>query len=120
MANIGRTALTAAAQTGNNTHNAVELGKEIRQVAWEFVVEAVGATPTVTWKLQGSMDGTNFYDVAYLTDATDTVAVATRTATAVGRQVGFLSLSSVRVYRYYRLVTSANTNVTYSAVLYVA
>lgn len=120
MANIRKAALTATGQTGNNTHTAVELADENGQVGWEFVVEAVGATPTVTWKVQGSLDGTNFYDCAYVTDATDTVSAATRTATAVGRQVAWLSLSEVRFYRHLRLVTSLNTNVTYSATLYIA
>ena len=119
MASFRKITLAATGQTGNNTHTAVEVGDENSQSAFEFVVESVGATPTVTWKVQGSMDGSNFYDLAYLTDATDTVAVATRTATAVGRQIAFLSRPTDRFYRYFRVVTTLNTNVTYSAVMYV-
>lgn len=123
MAAYRKLALSAAAQTSNNTHAGVEVSgpgqSENAQVGWELIVEAVGATPTVTWKVQGSLDGSNWYDCLYITDASDTASAATRTATAVGRQVAFLSNAGTRMYRYFRLVTSANTNVTYSGSLYV-
>lgn len=109
----------ASPASGNNTHTAVEfITKANAQVAFEFIVDTVGGTPTVTWKLQGSQDGTNFYDLAYVTDANDTVAVATRTATAVGNQISFVSNTSSRAYRYYRAVTTSNTNITYHVVGY--
>ncbi len=103
-----------ATSTGNNTHSAVRVGPN-ETVAFEMEVTAIGATPTVTWKIQGSMDGTNWFDVAYVTDANDTVSVATRTMTTVSTQIAFLSNPVARRYNYYRLVTTANTNVTYKA-----
>ena len=109
--------LAAAGTTGNNTGAWVGLltADDVEAVGFQFVVEAAGATPTVTWKIQGSLDGTNAYDIAYVTDATDTSAVATRTATATGAQVNFLNKGpgESRAYKYYRVVTTSNTNITY-------
>ncbi len=73
----------------------------------------VGATPTVTFKLQGSADGFNWTDLVFI-DAADTAATPTKqtsiTITAAGTRK-FLKAYTDR-YRYYRLDLSANTNVT--------
>lgn len=100
------------------THAAYKVNPEAASLAVQFVVEAVGGTPTVTYKVQGSPDNVNWYDWLYVTDITDTGAVATRAATAVGAQIEWLSNAVVRTYQYVRVVTSANTNVTYRAELY--
>lgn len=112
--------LAPVGSTGNQTHPSVWLGQAYEAVVMQFVVEAVGATPTVTWKVQASVDGQDisdgssaWFDVAYITDASDTVAVTARTRTTVGKDVQFLSNPVARRYQKYRLVTSANTNVTY-------
>lgn len=112
--------LAPAGSTGNNSHSSLFVGGSYQALGIQFEVTAVGATPTVTWKAQGSLDGVNWVDLAYITDATDTVATATRTATAVGIQVAFLSNPVARKYDYIRLVTSANTNVTYKASLFAS
>ena len=92
---------------------------ENAQVGFQFVVEVIGATPTVTFKYQASLDNVNWYDLVYFTDANDTLSVATRVVTTVGASVQWLDTgNSSRLYRYYRLVTSANTNVTYRGELY--
>lgn len=110
--------LANAGTTGNNTHDSKQVGNAYYTLAFQFVVEAVGGTPTVTYKFQGSHDGTNWYDLAYVTDSTDTTATATRTATAVGAQTLFLANPAARAYRYVRCVTTLNTNVTYRAEAY--
>lgn len=115
----GPYSLAATGSTGNNTHGAVHTGADWSSLAFQFVVEAVGSTPTVTWKVQGSLDNTRWYDMAYVTDASDTLSVATKTATGVGGQVIFTCNPSARRYQYVRLVTSANTNVTYRGELYL-
>jgi len=102
-------------QTGNQSHGATRTDAN-ETVGFEFEVTAVGATPTVTWTVSGSMDGTNFYPVNYVTDATDTAAVTGLVSTAVGKKIIFLSNPVARRYKFYRVVTSANTNVTYSCV----
>lgn len=101
-------------QTGVATHNSV-ITDAMETIVFQFVVDTIGATPTITYKWQGSPDGTVWYDVAYVTDASDTLSVAARTVTAVGATVQFLSNPVARRYLRYRLVTSANTNITYHA-----
>lgn len=111
--------LAATGTTGNNTHDPVGCSNALR-VAAQFVVEATGATPTVTWKVQGSLDGVNWYDLEYVTDSSDTGAAATRTATAVGTQTEWVDLAgNGRFFHFVRLVTSANTNITYRGELYL-
>lgn len=105
--------LAPAGTTGNNTHNGVCVGAA-DAVAVSFIVEVAGGTPTVTWKVQGSLDNLNWFDVQYVTDASDTGAKTALTATAVGAQVIWLdTVSGSRFYDNFRLVTSSNTNVTY-------
>lgn len=110
--------LAVTGTTGNNTHSSVRCPDNYEGLAVQFVIEAVGATPTVTYKVQGSLDGTNWFDWGYVTDATDTIAVSPLTKTAVGAYVIFLSNPLARNYRFARLVTSSNTNVTYRGELY--
>lgn len=90
------------------------------------MVEVAGATPTVTWKVQGSPEqesvsdaNSTWFDLIYVTDAVDTTAVTALTSTAVGKKVIFEDeLSGFRQYHKLRLVTSANTNITYRGDLY--
>lgn len=109
--------LAAVGSTGNVTGPTTRLGSN-ETVGFQFVVEAIGGTPTVTFKFQGSVDGVNFYDLAYVTDASDTLSVATRTVTTVGPNVAFLSNPVARRYNFYRVVTTANTNITFRAEAY--
>lgn len=106
--------LAASGSTGNGTGtNCFVEGYDA--LAFQFVVEAAGATPTVTFKFQGSLDGVNWYDVAYVTDANDTTSTATKTVTATGASILFLDNPVARKYKFARVVVSANTNITYRA-----
>jgi hypothetical protein len=116
-----RTAAAPTGSTGNNNHAGVGANPSADKVALEVIVEAIGATPTVTYKLQATLDDdsvadafADWFDVELLPAASET-AVATDTKTAVGVYVYYLAQSAVRFGRRYRLVTSANTNVTYRA-----
>jgi|SRR5581483_3159294 len=119
--------LTASAQTGNNTHAGVQINS-YNAIAFQLVAEAVGATPTITWKIQASVDdlsvsdgNARWFDVGYITDASDTISTTTRTfgsPSAGQSQVSFLSNPVARKYRRWRVVTSANTNVTYRVEAY--
>lgn len=117
--------LAPAGSTGNNTHASLNVGGTYETFAVEFVVEAAGATPTVTWKVQGSPDdpsvadgSSNWYDLGYITDASDTISQAGIVQTAVGAKIIFPSNPLARRYSKFRLVTSSNTNVTYHADLF--
>jgi hypothetical protein len=112
----------AASSTGTATHPSVSMGDGQAAMSFKFIVDVAGATPTITWKIQASPDETSvtdansaWFDLGYITDASDTISQATRTATAVGAQINFLSNPVARVFRKYRLVTSSNTNITYHA-----
>ena len=122
MAAATKYALIATGATTNQTGAGVETTNivEDAQIAHQLVVEAVGATPAITWKIQGSLDNANWYDCVYYTDANDTSAVAARTGpTAAGAQVQWLdSGNSSRMYRYWRAVISGITNTTYRVEMY--
>lgn len=116
-------ALAPAGSTGNNTHAGYSVNGVYDAVAFQFIVTAVGATPTVTYKYQGSANSTtgsdgDWFDVGYITDASDTISQATRSATTQSTQIAFLSNPVARRYKWFRVVTSANTNVTYRAEIY--
>ena len=124
--------LAPVGSTGNNNHAAVTGCESARTLAVEFLVEAAGATPTVTFKVQGALnrDATNldgqpasdFWENLALvsSDASAaTIAAGTGvTVTATGTSVVFVAGLDIRRWRKIRLVTSANTNITYSARLH--
>jgi hypothetical protein len=112
--------LAPAGSTGNVTLPAGSglQAKPLGAVALQFVVEAVGATPTVTFKYQGSVDGVNWFDVPYLTPASDTLSQATTVVTAVGATLLWVDRALERSFKFFRVVTTANTNVTFRAELY--
>lgn len=118
MAILGPHVAAPAASTGNNTHNAVSVGDSGSGFDVSVTVEAVGATPTCTFALQGSQDNTVWNTISVLPMNTTTLntPVVSVTLTAVGST----QLFSVpgQFYKFLRLVSSANTNVTYHADLY--
>ena len=102
-----------AALTGNvPTTNIIDRGGRTGPVLLE-VITTVGATPTCTYLLEGSADGTNFFAIPWADPATPgTVSVATfviSSATTTRRY-----LQAATPWRYLRVTMSANTNVTNS------
>lgn len=119
MSGIATAPLAPVGSTGNNNHTPIRVDPSVSKICVEFVCEAIGATPTVTYKLQGVMvDGapasTDWQDLILLPAGSETAAVSP-VATAVGRSMNYLAQGHVRFVRQVRLVTSSNTNVTYSA-----
>lgn len=126
MAVVSRTANDAnasvtlsTAQTGNaDSTNTADRGANVGQPAAVVVTSTIGATPTVTVNIVGSVDGTNFYNVAYSLVATpETVAVAAITITTAVTTTYLLRPN--HAWRYLKLVYSANTNVTLTATAYL-
>lgn len=108
----------SAAQTGNGASaNVVDRGGSTGPALLK-ITTTVGATPTCTYAIEGSADGTNWFNVPYADSATPTtVSVATfaiTTATTVYKTIQ----PNVPV-RYLRLTYSANTNVTNTADIWV-
>lgn len=100
--------------TVGNVNGATQsLPPDCSSLCAQFVVEVAGGTPTVTFALQVSEDASNWVAAPILTDATDTVAASTSVQTATGVVRQFLdNPSGARKYRFYRAVTTANTNCT--------
>lgn len=129
MALWGKQIAAQPGSTGNTTHTSVEIPADFDQLVAVFIVEAVGATPTVTFKFQVSFDpmdvsdaNSQWADMAYVLlgaaeDAAETFVVTTQTVTAVGRttELPYVGSKDQAFPRKVRLVTSANTNVTYRA-----
>lgn len=116
----GQVAL-GAAQTGNvdSTNTVARSGSTPYNPAALVITTTVGATPTVTVNFQGSVDGTNFFNVPYSLAASARTFVTTAiTITTATTNTYFLQ--ELVAWRYLKLVYSANTNVTLSATAYLS
>ena len=109
----------STAQTGNaDSTNTADRGANVGQPAAVVITTTVGATPTVTVNIQGSVDGTAFYNVPYALVATpETLTVAALTITTAVTTTYLLRPQ--HAWRYLKLVYSANTNVTLTATAYL-
>jgi hypothetical protein len=114
--NVGR---LSAAQAGSAVStNIVDVGLN-KHNALLTITTTVGATPTCTYAIEGSADGTAWYAVQYADLATpDTWAVSTFVITTAGTTHKVIR-GGVTPWRYLRVTYSANTNVTNTADLYV-
>jgi hypothetical protein len=120
----GPVTLAATGSTGNNSHASAKPSPDGDKAAVVFTVEAVGGAPTVTYKVQATFDAdtvadgsANWTDLILLPAGSETAAVSA-TVTAVGQYVSFLAQAHTRFVRRIRVVTSANTNVTYRSDLH--
>lgn len=116
---IGTLAVTGS--TGNATHASVSVPDEVEVLQLEFEVTAVGSTPTISWLFQGSMDdngstdaSSDWFGITVLPSDSNTELATVQTKTAVGVYASSVELAR-RPLRKVRLITSANTNVTYEA-----
>ena len=112
------TANLSTAQTGNGVStNVVDRGSSITAALLKLTT-TIGATPTVTIAIEGSADGTNFFNVAYALPATpETPAVANVVITTAVTNLYILRAN--HPWRYLRLTYSANTNVTTTADVWI-
>lgn len=112
---LPNSARLSQAQAGNGAStNIVDRGAAAERPALLAITTAVGATPTCTYAIEGSADGTNWFAVSYADPATpDTGAVATFALTTAGTTLKILRPN--QPWRYLRLTYSANTNVTNTA-----
>lgn len=107
---------TAQTGTGDSTNT---VDRQDRRGPGALVIANTGgSTPTVTINVQGSVDGTNWYNVGYALVATpETVAVAAITVTTTATTTYLLRPD--HAWRYLKLVYSANTNETLTVTAYV-
>ena len=116
---LPNSASLSSAQTGNGTStNIVDRGAFTERPALLKLTTTVGATPTCTYAIEGSADGTSWFAASYADSATpDTGSVATFAITTAG--TAYKILRADQPWRYLRLTYSANTNVTNTADVYV-
>lgn len=101
----------SAAQTGNGQSTNVADRGGATGSALLRITTTVGATPTCTYAIEGSADGTNWFPVPYADSATPTtVSVATFAITTA--TTAYKLLQPNMPWRYVRVTYSANTNVT--------
>jgi hypothetical protein len=113
--NIGTSVRLADALTGNvDTDTAYVGSRSTTQQGALIITSAIGATPTVTVNIRGSIDGLTFVNIPYAAENTlataPTWGIAALTITTA--KTGFYALQPGIPWRYIKLVLSANTNVT--------
>ena len=117
QAHPGSATVLGTAQTGNgdSTNTAQRTHSGPGAVV---ITTTVGATPTVTVNIQGSVDGTNFYNIPYALVATpETLTVAAITITTAVTTTYLLR--PTHAWRFLKLAFSANTNVTTTSSAYL-
>lgn len=82
------------------------------------ITSVIGATPTVTVNIQGSVDGTNFFNIPYALVATPASFVVTAITITTAVTTNYL-LQPNQPWRFLKLAYSANTNVTLTADAYL-
>lgn len=110
----------SSSQTGNgDSTNTIDRGDaRVGKPGAIVIASTVGATPTVTVNIQGSVDGTNFYNIPYCLVATpETLSVAAITITTAVTTTYLLRAD--HAWRFLKLAYSSNTNVTLTATAYV-
>lgn len=108
--------LSAGTQTGTFTSDTLDK-VTYKTCTVQIDVSAVGATPSATLKIEGSLDGSKWFSIPYRTPASDTSANTDLTLTVVGLYVYYIDPKFVR---YVRVRCTANTNVTIDSILAVA
>jgi len=106
------------AQTGNgDSTNIAQRG--LRETGGSVVItSAIGATPTVTVNIQGSVNGSQWFNVPYSLVATPRTFVLTAITITTAVTTSYL-LQELIPFRYLKLAYSANTNVTLTADAYL-
>ena len=100
----------AQAGNGASTH-IVDRGAATERPALLTIATVAGATPTCTYAIEGSADGSDWFPVSYADAATpDTGSVATFNVTTTTTTRKILRVG--QPWRYLRVTYSANTNIT--------
>jgi hypothetical protein len=106
----GNTANMATGQAANGPTNVIDRGNSIGPAVIRIATTA-GATPTATYLVEGSLDGTNFTPATIADSATPTtLSFATFTITSTTTTTKYLQAN--QPFRYIRVTISAITNVT--------
>lgn len=117
LRSAGSAAVTVA-QTGTGDSTNV-IFRGARYEGGALVVSNVGTgSPTFTYTIQGSMDGTNFYNIPYALVATPRTFVVTAITTTTTNTITYL-LQELVPWQYLKMNVSALTTETVDAVAYL-
>jgi hypothetical protein len=105
----------AQAGSGAST-NVVDTGGSTGPVCIK-ITTAIGATPSCTYAVEGSLDNTIFFPIQYADSATPQTLVIATFVITTATTVHLLIPANLPV-RFIRLTYSANTNVTNTATAY--
>ena len=116
MATIAYPGNLQTAQTGNadstNTISRLSMGEpNLRQMVLR-IVSTVGATPTVTVNIKGSVDGTTFFNVPYSPMSAAAGEYTTAALVITTAVTSLYALATGQSWNYLKLVMTLNTNVT--------
>ena len=106
------TAQTGNADTTNTAFRAIT--DTATGPAAVIITSTIGATPTVTVNILGSVDGTNFFNIPYALVATPATFVIAAITITTAVTTTYL-LQPQQPWQYLKLNYSANTNVTLTA-----
>lgn len=113
MATVAYPGNLQTAQTGNaDSTNTVQRPYEAMRQMVLRIVSTVGATPTVTVNIKGSVDGTTFYNIPYINMATAGDGYTTAALTITTAVTSHYLLMKGQSWNFIKLVMTANTNVT--------
>jgi hypothetical protein len=122
MANLKANTLCTA-QTGNFTSAAAGSTSSSFGISGPgaiVITSTIGGSPTVTVNIQGSVDGTNWFNIPYYAGAfvvTPTYILTAITITTATTQQYLIQPGGH--WEYVQIVTSANNNVTLTATAYL-
>ena len=115
---VAGSVILSDAQTGDGDSDNVAL-RGLRTTGGAVVITStIGATPTVTVNIQGSMDGVAYYNVPYALVATPRTFVLSAITITTAVTTTYL-LQELVPYQYLKLVYTSNTNVTLTATAYL-
>jgi len=109
---------TAQTGNGNSAVAVIEDEGSLEHPGAVIITSTVGATPTVTVNIQGSVDGTNFFNIPYALTSSPSSFVTTAITITTATTTTYL-LQGVQPWVFLRLAYSANTNVTLTATAYL-
>ncbi len=104
------------AQTGNGASTNVADRGPSHKGGLCVITTTVGATPTCTYALEVSVDGTTFTAATYADIGTPNTDLSTTFALTTATVVQKI-IKAPTTWRFFRITYSANTNVTNTAVL---
>lgn len=99
------------AQTGNGDSTDILDRGSLAGGGQVKLTSTIGATPTVTVNIQGSLDGTVWFNIPYALVATPRTFVLTALTITTAVTTVYLLQENIP-WRYLKTVRSANTNVT--------